>query len=156
MARELQNRVLDLVELVTGQRLPREVCPAWLRRPGRAECGGTWPVVREIYATLTGRDLPYAMPSRETRSIDATFCDADGRQRIVEVDEVQHFSPERALSLRRYPLGTVTAFDVSTWIARSESDLPRRGGGFAKPKPPLFPEAGGLALSFWVGPGLSL
>jgi hypothetical protein len=143
VARELQARVLALVEIVSGQVLTREVCPSWLSRPGRAECGSRWTVVEDIYAGLTGRDLPEVMPPRERRSIDAVFIDADGRHRIVEVDEAQHFSSERALTLRRYPIGTPTAFDVSVWLARSESGLPRRGGGFAKPKPPLFPEAGG-------------
>lgn len=61
LAREIQNRVLDLIE-ETGARLRRETCPDWLRRPGGAECGSAWDLVCEVYADLTGMALPAVMP----------------------------------------------------------------------------------------------
>lgn len=58
MAKEEQNRVLDLIEQVTGTILQRESCPRWLLRPGRIECGQDWESVQGIYRTLTGLLLP--------------------------------------------------------------------------------------------------
>ena len=86
------------------------------------------------------------MPSRERRSIDAVLTDADGGIRIVEVDEVQHFTPPRARALAHYPPGTGTAFDREEWQRRSAASTKLRGGGFARPCPPLFPDPGGRHL----------
>ena len=147
MARELQNQVLALVEHVLGARLEREVAPAWLMRPGERECGDAWPTIQEIYSDLTGGgNLPSTMPPRERRSIDAVFAHASGARRLVEVDEVQHFTPPRAMALARYPTGTRVAFDMSEWATRAAGTLKLRGGGFARPCPPLFPHAGGRHL----------
>lgn len=54
MAKEEQNRVLDLIEQVTGNVLQRESCPDWLVRPGRIECGQDWDIVKGVYRGLTG------------------------------------------------------------------------------------------------------
>lgn len=43
------------------------------------------------------------------------------------------------------PHATV-AFDVVEWIARSDRGRPSRGGGWAKPCPPLFPDPSGRHL----------
>lgn len=89
--------------------LEREVCPGWLRRPGRMECGDLWPTLQGMYADLTGLVLPDEMPPRERRSIDAVLTEVDGRTRIVEIDEVQHFTTARATTFGNYPLGNKTA-----------------------------------------------
>lgn len=146
MAKEVQNRVLDLIEEALGTQLIREVSPDWLNRPGSAECGTLWPTVQSIYTDLTEADLPDTMPPRESRSIDAVMTDGTGLQRIVEVDEAQHFSPMRARTLALYPDGTVTAFDRELWATRSAATTKLRGGGWGGPRPPLFPDLGGRHL----------
>ena len=146
MARELQNRVLDLIEAASSIRLVREVCPDWLRRPGPGECGDIWPLAQAIYCDLTDADLPDSMPPRERRSIDAVMVLTDGRSVIVEVDEVQHFTPPRARSLALYPNNVLTGFDREVWRRRSEVATKLRGAGFGRPCPPLFPGQGGRHL----------
>lgn len=147
MARELQDRVLALVEDALDVEMGREVRVPWLARPGRAECGHLWGTIQGIYGALTdGGVLPEEMPLRERRSLDAVLVDAQGRHRIVEVDEVQHFTPPRAVTLGLYPPGAVTAFDRETWRARSAEVTKLRGGGFGRPTPPLFPDPGGRHL----------
>jgi hypothetical protein len=146
VAREIQNRVLDLVEASLEVPLAREVCPPWLGRPGRVECGDLWPTVQAIYADMTGDGLPDVMPPRERRSIDAVLTGRDGLSRIVEVDEIQHFTSPRARTLALYPGETETAFDRDRWALRSTATTKLRGGGFARPCPPLFPEPGGRHL----------
>lgn len=73
LAKEEQNRVLDLIEQVTGSTLQRESCPSWLLRPGRVECGQDWESVRGSYRALTGLLLPDEMPRREWRSLDVVI-----------------------------------------------------------------------------------
>lgn len=146
MAREVQNRVLDLIDEALGTSMAREVCPPWLRRPGRAESGDSWPTLQVIFTDLTGDVLPDEMPLRERRSIDAVLVDLEGVSRIVEVDETQHFTPPRARTLALYPTGTQTAFDRDTWATRSSATAKLRGGGFGRPCPPLFPDPGGRHL----------
>ncbi|MDH6238205.1 hypothetical protein [Cryobacterium sp. CG_9.6] len=75
--------------------------------------------------------------------MDAILTGPDGAPRIVEVDEDQHFSPHRAKAFTLYPAHISVAFDRETWIERSLSGMKPKGGNFAKPCPPLFPEAGG-------------
>jgi hypothetical protein len=146
MARELQNRVLGLVELVTGTAMEREVSPSWLMRPGQEEAVELWSLVSAIFTDLTGTVLPDEMPLRERRSIDAMMIGSDSRPRIVEVDEVQHFTPPRAQTLALYPSDTVTAFDRAEWCRRSAAVTKLRGGGFGRACPPLFPNLGGRHL----------
>jgi hypothetical protein len=143
MPRKEQNRVLDLVEAVTGDILQREACPDWLQRPGIAECGQDWDTVRAIYAALTGLFLPEIMPPREWRSLDALWTDSSGRQRIIEYDEEQHFNRYRKTTLQNYPESISVAFDKTTWQDRCLTHEVIRGGNFSKPKPPLFPMNGG-------------
>ena len=81
MARELQNRVLDLVQQATGITLQREVAPPWLMRPGRIETKQLWSTVSSIFNHLTNTDLPDVMPVRERRSIDAVLLGSDRRPR---------------------------------------------------------------------------
>lgn len=112
-------------------------------RPGRAECRGVWGVVQEIYADLEGGTPPDAMPPQERRALDALLVGPDGRPRVVEIDESQHFTPFRATTLRRYPGSVDLAFDPEAWIARCRATSRLAGGGFARPRPPLFPGPGG-------------
>lgn len=79
------------------------------------------------------------MPARETRRVDAVLDTADGASRILEVDETQHFNRYRALTLRLYPSSARVAFPIERWIEQSEKKMRLEGGGFGKPKPPLFP-----------------
>ena len=117
--------------------------PDWLERPGRLECGENWPLVRAIYTDLTGLNLPEVMPSREMRRVDAVFVTSTGRPFIFEFDEKQHFNGYRATTLRYYADDVPLGFDPRLWIACSEAKNRLEGGGFAKPKPPLFPGENG-------------
>lgn len=67
-------------------------------------------------------------------------------RRIVEVDEAQHFNSFRALTLDHYRADVVTSFDRVVWRQRSAAVTKLRGGGWARPKPPLFPDQGGRHL----------
>ena len=146
VARELQNRVLALAEEVLGQSIEREICPDWLIRPGKDECGSLWPTIQSIYTELTGTELPEVMRKVESRKLDAILVGPDDVSRVFEVDESQHFNPLRAATLRLYPSDTLTAFDREAWLTRSAAATKLRGGGFARAMPPLFPEAGGRHL----------
>jgi hypothetical protein len=116
--------------------------PAWLLRPGRNECGRHWDVIRSIYEELTELELPEKMPPRETRRVDAVLR-VDDAERILEIDEKQHFNGYRALTLRRYPKDVRVAFPVEKWVEASERKRSLEKGGFGRPCPPLFPgEAG--------------
>lgn len=143
MAKEEQNRVLDLVERVTGDILKREVCPGWLMRPGMAECGQDWKTIEDTYQLLTGLALPREMPPRERRRLDAVWKLSSGRQRVIEYDEGQHFNQFRKTTLQSYPDVLALAYDKASWASRCSTHEDIRGGGFSKPRPPLFPMAGG-------------
>jgi hypothetical protein len=141
MALELQNAVTRFAVEILGAEL--DVTPPWLVRPGRNECRACWPLVQEIYAELTGEGrLPDTMPPRERRQVDAILV-VGGESRILEVDETQHFNRFRALTLRRYACQVPLAFPAPAWIAAGEAKKRLEGGGFGKPRPPLFPEDGG-------------
>ena len=137
MARgEPQATVTALVARILGAEFVET--PSWLMRPAEADCGEHWSLVCSIYNELTGFVLPDVMPPRERRQVDAVLR-VEGQSRILEVDETQHFNRFRALTLRRYPEAAKVAFPVERWIAQSEKKLRLEGGGFGKPKPPLFP-----------------
>jgi hypothetical protein len=145
MALEIQRAVLTLLARCIDGELLDGATPAWLQRPGAAECGGSWSTVRTIYHALTGGELPQEMPPRERRTVDAVL-NAPSGSRIVEVDERQHFTPARAVTLQHYASGSRTAFDRAEWRRRSLSTRRPSGGGFARKCPPLFPDAGGRHL----------
>lgn len=114
-------------------------------RPGLLESGRRWPLVRSIYADLTGRDLPEVMPPREWRKVDAVICLPGEEPRILEVDESQHFTQSRAVTLRHYPTDVTVGFPHEHWLARSAASrrklvLTSRAD---RPCPPLFPRLGG-------------
>lgn len=141
MPRELERAVTELVVRILGaQIIPT---PSWLIRPGREECGQMWPLIQAIYRDLTKLELPDVMRSVERREVDAVL-EIDGQPaRILEVDERQHFNEFRAKTLRHYVGNVPVAFDATVWIDRSEQKSRLEGGGFAKPKPPLFPGENG-------------
>lgn len=62
--------------------------------------------------------------------------------RILEVDEKQHFNGFRALTLKRYAREIPLAFPAAEWIAAGAAKKRLEGGGFGKPRPPLFPGEG--------------
>jgi|SRR5581483_556175 len=136
MARERERRVISLVvDALGAQVLPT---PAWLIRPGKSECGGRWPLIQELYEQLSpGLELPDVMRPVERRELDAVL-EHDGVVRVFEFDETQHFNRFRADTLRRYADTVPLAFDPAEWIVRSEQKQRLEGGGFGKPKPPLF------------------
>jgi hypothetical protein len=136
MAGELQAAVVPLIARILGAGIA--ATPGWLQRPAAAECGAAWETACQVYAELTGLTLPEAMPPRERRRVDAVL-EVDGHRRILEVDETQHFNRFRAITLRHYPRGARLAFPIEAWIAQSEKKPRLEGGGFGKPKPPLFP-----------------
>jgi hypothetical protein len=133
---KIQRAVLDLIIKVTCG------TPAWLLRPGRIECGKHWPLICNIYRELTGLELPEVMPTNNRRTVDG-ILKCGKSQRIVEVDESQHFNCYRGNTLRLYPEDVPLAFDRETWIVHSQAEPRQNAGGWAKPKPPLFPHAGG-------------
>jgi hypothetical protein len=97
-----------------------------------------------MYAALTdGMLLPSEMPIREWREIDGIVGGRGTPVRIVEVDESQHFNEFRAVTLRRYPRDLEVAYPRRQWLAESARRRARGGGGWASPKPPLFPMDGG-------------
>jgi hypothetical protein len=146
MALELQRRVVELVASCYDGELVAATTPPWLMRPGRSECGSRWPLVSSIFEELTGSALPDEVPPRERRQVDAVLRRPDGGLRILEVDESQHFNRFRAATLRLYPTDLQVAFDREAWIDRCAQAGRLPGGGFAKPRPPLFPGEGGRHL----------
>ncbi len=141
MPRELELAVIELVHSVNGGTEPPT--PGWLQRPGQAECGRRWPLVCKLYAELTDMTLPEVMPPRERRTVDCVLQRRGEPPRIVEFDEVQHFNRYRASTIRRYPRSVRVAFDRATYLAASDAKVRLEGGGFGKPKPPLFPQDDG-------------
>ena len=137
MPLELQRAVLGLVERVYGG--AHVETPDWLRRPGRAACRERWPLVQSIYLSLTGLELPNEMPPRETRRVDAVLQRAGEAPRIVEVDEKQHFNQYRAQTLLQYPRNLAVGFHLDVWLQHCQQKRKLEGGGFARPRPPLFP-----------------
>lgn len=141
MARELERAVIELVVRILGARIIPT--PNWLIRPGREECGERWPLAQAIYRELTGLELPEVMRPVERREVDAVLAIDGQPARILEVDERQHFNEFRAQTLRHYVGSVPLAFDAAVWIERSDQKRRLEGGGFAKPKPPLFPGENG-------------
>jgi hypothetical protein len=88
-------------------------------------------------------ELPEVMPPRERRAVDAIMGGRGLPFRVIEVDEAQHFNPFRATTLRLYPKDADIAFPVRSWIMHSDTGRMVSGGGWAAPKPPLFPMEGG-------------
>jgi hypothetical protein len=138
---KVQSRVLELIrKIIIGS---EERTPSWLMRPTSTDCGCYWSLVNEIYMGLTGLHLPSEMPSRERRTVDCVLKQPSGVTQIIEVDERQHFNHYRAKTLTFYPTDIALAFDRSLWVKHSVTKKTLEGGGFGKPKPPLFPGEGG-------------
>jgi hypothetical protein len=138
---EIQKAVTRLVVEILGA--DTADTPVWLMRPGSSECGACWPLARTIYADLTaGGELPDTMPPRERRAVDCVLV-VGGAYRILEVDEKQHFNRFRARALKHYAGRIPVAFPIAEWIAASSAKTKLEGGGFAKPRPPLFPAVDG-------------
>ena len=144
MSRELQYRVLEVLEKALGRRVYPGPTPDWLLRPGRLDCGPRWRLIRAIYRDLSdGMDLPDVMPVREWREVDGIVGGRGAPHRIVEVDESQHFNEFRARTLSNYPRDVSLGYPKAVWLAESRRRRAKGGGGWAKPKPPLFPMEGG-------------
>ncbi len=141
----LQERVFEvLASSVDGKLLSRPQWPQWLQRPAQSECGRLWDTVCRIYSSLTdGMILPASMPARESRSVDRLLMDSEGTWRIIEFDESQHFNPFRAETIRAYPQDIQISFPLDIWLQESARRTELPGAGFARPRPPLFPMAGG-------------
>lgn len=137
--REIEQAAVRVLASIFGPPLPT---PDWLVRPGKQECGDQWPLVQEIYHRLTGIELPEVMRQAERRTVDGVFRSEAGTF-IFELDETQHFNAYRASTLRCYPDELPLAFDKCDWIRRCQRKTRLEGGGFAKPKPPLFPGENG-------------
>jgi hypothetical protein len=114
-----------------------------LKRPGAQECGDRWALIQRIYANLTDDAiLSDTMPLRERRVVDCVLV-TGGHHRILEFDEKQHFNIYRQRTLEHYGDEICVAFPVETWIEASVDKRRLEGGGFTKPRPPLFPGEGG-------------
>ena len=59
--------------------------------------------------------------------------------RVLEIDEIQHFNRFRAKTLLHYMTDVPVAFDKQRFLCASRDKSRLEGGGFAKPRPPLFP-----------------
>lgn len=135
MPLQMQTRVVELAIDVLDAKTA--LTPPWLMRPGKDECGALWPRICDIYAALTGLQLPDVMPSREHRRVDAVLSCKNVPPIILEFDEKQHFNQFRALTLAHYhdvPVG----YDIAAWLEASKAKRGLEGGGFAKSRPPLF------------------
>jgi hypothetical protein len=141
MPLELQNVVID--QVLRSTRAAIHQTPSWLIRPGISECGSEWALICRIYNSLTGLTLPEAMRAIERRTVDLVFQIDGARPRILEVDERQHFNEFRLTTLKQYPPGVPVAFDIGEWERACRAKTKLEGGGFAAPKPPLFPGEGG-------------
>ena len=140
MAREVEKAAHSVLTRVCG---PGIETPGWLKRPGRIECRGQWQVIQNIYRALTGREPPDTMPPRERRTVDGVFRGPTGQLFIFELDEKQHFNHFRATTLSLYHPATPLAFSRDLWIKQCALKTKLEGGGFSRPKPPLFPDANG-------------
>lgn len=141
MAHELENAVVALVmDLLSAQ---SGDTPWWLKHPGKLECGDRWPLVKQVYADLEAQELPETAPPREWRHVDAVLTPPAGETFILEFDETQHFNRYRRMTLERYPDPTAMRFDLQAWMNRCDAKRQLEGGGFAKPRPPLFPGENG-------------
>lgn len=144
MTRELQDRVLAVLEQATRRKVYRDRTPEWLQRPGREDCGSRWRLIRRIYSKLSdGLVLPDEMPARESRAIDGAIGGRGRPYQLVEVDESQHFNDHRSTALGMYPADVPLGFPRGTWIKAGKGQISSAGGGWGAPKPPLFPMAGG-------------
>lgn len=145
MPLEFQRAVVAAV----GEALPHSTIiespqtPAWLNRPGLVECAGAWTTICAIYTDLTGLQLPEAMPPRERRRLDAVIVDPSGLRHVLEIDESQHFNVFRARTFERYPDSARLGFDREQWVQQCSAKARLEHGGFAKPRPPLFPGENG-------------
>ena len=74
----------------------------------------------------------------ERRTVEAALV-FGGSRRILEVDEEQHFNQFRAITLRHYAGDVRVAFDTKRWLEQCDAKTRLEGGGFAAPRPPLFP-----------------
>jgi hypothetical protein len=141
MALELQLAVCELVQDIYGGAIVAET-PPWLQQPSRDNCGRRWPVAQRIYSRLAKLELPEEPPPRERRTVDLILQKRGQPPRIVEVDEKQHFNRFRAITLRAYPSSAKVAFPKRSWLEACDAKTRLEGGGFARPRPPLFPGEG--------------
>jgi len=137
----LQREVLSHVHAILGGE--QEATPSFLMRPGKHECRQAWPLVCQLYTALANAHLPDVMPPRERRSVDSVVRARGEAPRIIEFDESQHFNRYRAKTLELYPLGHPLGFSQEAWLQRCGLKRKLEGGGFARPRPPLFPAENG-------------
>ena len=140
MTREIEKAACVILAAIF---CPRISTPPWLTRPGCLECRSQWPLVQEIFRTLTKRQLPDTMPPRESRTVDGVFHGPKGKPFIFELDEKQHSNVFRATTISLYPETTRLGFARDLWIERCAQKRKLEGGGFANARPPLFPGANG-------------
>jgi hypothetical protein len=110
MPKEIEYAVVGLVTDILGASTAST--PDWVVRPGQAECGDRWSLVRSIYSELTWLELPDGMRKVERRTVDAVLVVPGSPPRILEVDEKQHFNAYRAMTLRRYKDDVPLPFDA--------------------------------------------
>ena len=139
MAREIEKAVHRVLTTIYGE---DKGTPDWLKRPGRIECGSYLSLIQEIYHELTGGELPDEMPLREWRKVDGMF-QTKGGLFIFELDEKQHFNAYRSKTLSLYPKNLLVGFSIDLWVKICNKKSKLEGGGFAKPRPPLFPGENG-------------
>src|SRR5688500_5388223 len=114
MPRKMERAVIELVRKVYGG--DERPTPDWIQRPGRAEGGRRWKLMCELYAELSGMELPELMPPRERRDLDIVLQRRGEPPRIIEFDETQHFNAYRAQTIRGYPRSVLVAMDRRAWL----------------------------------------
>jgi hypothetical protein len=124
------------IELVTGVRV------RWLNQRGHfglpPEAEGARAVLGEIFAALGGH--PTIQASKSWRPLTGDFLH-EPTGTLIEVDEHQHFTTHRLLTLHRYPAGTRLGFDLegykalcSEWAGKADRYRSNKPAvGFAAP-----------------------
>jgi hypothetical protein len=140
MAERLEHRVVKLVHDLHGGGI--EPTPAWMIRPGRKECGRRWVLVQNIYETSLawscrrpcrpGNAGVWTLSS--TSAVSLRECSSSTRSSTSTPTAPRPCVSTRGVSYWR---------SQELWIQRSEQKRRLEGGGFARPKPPLFPCNGG-------------
>jgi hypothetical protein len=128
-----------------GLELQRGVTVPWLSNVGHlnAALGGddTIHELRELHLRLRGDEqLLAAKRSGSNPRLDFVL---PNQKLIIEVDEIQHFTSDRLITLHAYPDGLACAFDIEHYCALVDR-WRQRGDRYRAAKPTAdFPFAGG-------------
>ena len=136
----IESKVLAIVESVIGSRSVRTGF-TWLEnRHTQRNCGQFYEVIERIFADLGGSHEGLLGKRHTVLPPDAYFPAPFNF--ILEVDELQHFTPQKGAALRRYPEGLGLGFSVSeylTFCSRYGAEALRKGPSGYRKRTPEFP-----------------